>query len=81
MLLFFCISIEKVNSKLNLRIRHLYGNSDIKIIIWDRLLEFIRGVTAPNPHNLGIESSISLGSSPYTIVSSINPFSCSYIST
>lgn len=54
---------------LNLRKKYLYGDSGIRIIIWDHLLESLKKKEAPLPLEV-FNTSISIPEPTYTIVSS-----------
>lgn len=55
---------------LELRRRYLYGNSGIKVIIWDHFLDYLKKQEAPTPSSEVFTSSISIPEPNYTIVSS-----------
>lgn len=55
---------------LNLRRRYLYGNSGIKVIIWDHFLEYLKKQEARTPSGEVFHTSISIPVQNYTIVNS-----------
>jgi hypothetical protein len=55
---------------LDLRRRYLYGNSGIKVMIWDHFLDYLKKQEAPKPSGKVFNTSISIPEPNYTIVNS-----------
>jgi hypothetical protein len=55
---------------LDLRRMYLYGNSGIKIIVWDRILDYFLEKETMHPADVKLKSSISIPQSDYSFVSS-----------